>query len=91
MTKEEYQQYCKRFAHFMKFNDLRNLSIIDSEIDPHFSWSPCDCCNRPLGGNRYDCNGYSPSNGIMEFTCCGDCIYFAEYGKLDDLTMLELE
>lgn len=27
----------------------------DSERDRGFSWWPCHCCRRPLGGDRFHC------------------------------------
>ena len=32
------------------------MSILNvhTDTDPHFSWSPCNFCNSPLGGNRYE-------------------------------------
>ena len=60
--------------------------------EPSFSWRPCDCCNRPLGGERYHATGYQRGlDEIYEYEVCGDCIYYAEYGRLDDLTMLDVE
>jgi hypothetical protein len=26
----------------------------EGEHEPYFSWSPCDCCNTHLGGDRFD-------------------------------------
>lgn len=95
MTKQEYQNYCDRFARFMQTHGLCNLTAKSDEngtSEPYFSWSPCECCHRPLGGDRYDADGYSATqNCALEFTVCPDCIYYAEYGQLDDMTMLEME
>ena len=66
----------------------------DREIlnEPHFSWRRCDCCNRPLGGDREFATGYNPTTGqIQEYSICTDCVYYAEYHRLDDLTMMEVE
>ncbi len=60
--------------------------------EPFFSWTPCDCCQRPLGGNREHATGYNPTTKeIQEYTVCEDCVYYAEYGRLDDTTMMEVE
>lgn len=91
MTKEEYEEYTKIVNTFFKTEGVTNLSIIPDK-DPYFSWTPCDCCQSPLGGDRYDANGYNlETKEILEFTVCTDCIYFAEYGQLDDMTMLDIE
>lgn len=57
-----------------------------------FSWSSCDCCHTPLGGDRVHATGYNPTTEeIMEFSVCIDCIYYSEYGCLDDMTMDSLD
>lgn len=60
--------------------------------EPFFSWRPCDCCKSRLGGNREHATGYnSNTHEIQEYNVCVDCIYYAAYGRLDDMTMLEVE
>lgn len=60
--------------------------------ESYFSWTPCDCCGRPLGGDRYHATGYHrPTNDVYEYEICVDCVYYAEYGQLDDMTMLDIE
>jgi len=60
--------------------------------EPFFSWRACDCCRRPLGGSREDATGYNrKEKRIQEYVICEDCIYFAAYGRLDDMTMLTIE
>ncbi len=60
--------------------------------EPYFSWSPCDCCNTHEGGNREDATAYNPiTKEIFQFTICEDCAYYAEYGRLDDMTMDDIE
>lgn len=94
MTKKEYQQYRTRVAEFFS-HGLNNLSAKSDEgtIEPYFSWRPCQCCGTSEGGNRYECDGYNGTTGeVEEYDCvCGDCVYFAEYGRLDDTTMIEIK
>lgn len=60
--------------------------------ESYFSWRPCDCCGTSLGGNREDATGYNRErNAIQSYSVCEDCVYFAEYGQLDDTTMMEME
>ena len=61
--------------------------------EPFFSWSSCDCCNRPLSGDREHASGCNRDTGeVQEYSgVCQDCLYYAEYGKLDDMTMLNVE
>ncbi len=57
-----------------------------------FSWHHCDCCRRQQGGDREHATGWNPDEKrVQEYTVCIDCIYFAEYGRLDDTTMMEVE
>jgi hypothetical protein len=94
MTKEEYAAYEARVAKFFS-HGLRNLSVKADEndvIESYFSWHSCECCGDTLGGNRYDCDGYnSVTKEIEEYSVCEDCVYYAEYGRLDDTTMWNLE
>ena len=64
--------------------------IIDT--DEHFSWQACECCGSTLGGNRVHCAGVHKETGnIFCYDVCVDCEYYAEYGQLDDMTMLEID
>jgi len=65
----------------------------DYANEPYFSWSPCDCCGTTLGGHREDCIAYNPNTKEIQgdYRICEDCIYYNEYGQLDDMTMLEME
>jgi len=104
MDKQEYTHYEEVVAHFFKDEGIGNLSYDTEEygdgteddnvcIEPHFSWSPCDCCRRPLGGDRYVCSGFNNETKEIQdgYRICVDCYYYAEYGRLDDLTMEEVE
>jgi hypothetical protein len=91
MTKEEYKEYEYNVEQFMFLNGLDNLTRIDNEQEPYFSWMPCECCGSRLGGDRIDASGYSKSKVAYEFSICTDCEYYAEYGQLDDMTMLDME
>lgn len=59
--------------------------------EPHFSWHVCDCCGSALGGDRYPAHGRDKGNQIVHFTVCTDCLYYLNYGQLDDATMMEIE
>lgn len=90
MTKKEYEQYEKDVKEFFS-HGLRNLSSKSGES--FFSWHSCECCGDPLGGDRYECNGYNEKTGqIEEYDyICENCVYYAEYGRLGDQTMMEIE
>lgn len=64
----------------------------ESADSPFFSWRPCECCGRHEGGDREHATGWNPTeNRVQEYTICEDCIYYAEYGRLDDTTMMQVE
>jgi hypothetical protein len=58
-------------------------------VEPYFSWSPCVVCGCLEGGDRYDGNGWSERDQcVKEYEgVCGDCVFYAECGRLDDGTM----
>jgi hypothetical protein len=94
MTKAEYADYQETMREFFS-HGLCNLSTVSDEngtIEPYFSWRPCEVCRSHLGGDRYDCNGFNEQTGeIEEYSACQDCVYYAEYCRLDDMTMWEIE
>jgi hypothetical protein len=61
-----------------------------------FSHSTCDMCGG-LAGERYEGNGLKVNpngKGMLSedgFRVCVDCCYYAEYGKLDDMFMLDVD
>lgn len=92
MNKQEYAEYEARVAEFFS-HGLANLSTKSDCHEPFFSWHPCQCCGTHLGGNRYECDGYNEKTKEVEEydNICEDCVYYAEYGQLDDTTMANLE
>jgi hypothetical protein len=91
MTKAEYAEYQQTVADFFEREGIANLS--STSIEAFFSWSPCQCCGRPEGGDREEASGYNPTaQEIQSYDCiCLACIYHAEYGRLDDATMQEID
>jgi hypothetical protein len=61
------------------------------DIDPSFSWHSCEICGSHLGGDRYPAHTIDDDENIVHFEACVDCVYYLEYGHLDDLTMMEIE
>jgi len=95
-TKSDYREYEERVKDFFRDEGIANLSAEVNEegnAEPYFSWTRCQCCDRDLGGDRYRSSGWNPaSRQVQEYSyICGDCIYYAEYGQLDDTTMLDLK
>lgn len=95
MTKAEYDDYVARVKAFYGANigDYNNsFSTIEYGDETFFSWSPCECCKRPLGGDRYEVSiCVADSTEILtSLAICTDCYYYSHYGQLDDMTMLEV-
>lgn len=94
-TFSDYAHYKARVEHFLDTEGVRHISPVsnaEGNIEEFFSWRPCDCCQRRLGGNRMECSGYVPqSQEVVRFNLCTDCVYYLEYGKLDDQTMMDLK
>jgi hypothetical protein len=94
-TKSDYAEYEKRVKKFFEREGIQNLSAKSDDegnTETYFSWRPCHCCGRSLGGDRYECDGYNPqTKAVYEYEVCTDCVYYAVYGRLDDQTMLAIE
>ena len=86
MNKKEYNNYKQSVDDFFERENINNLSQItddDGYCEPYFSSINCDCCNRSLGGDRYDCNGYNEENNqVYEYSVCIDCVYYVETGEI---------
>lgn len=105
MDKKTYNEYKIAVELFFLNEGIEHLSIACSEEEPNcpccgdeysgepfFSWSNCDCCGSPLGGNRYHVTGFNKEHDqIICYDVCQDCLYYTEYGQLDDMSMLEIE
>lgn len=60
---------------------------VESSGESHFSWSACDACGGTQGGSRYPAHGFSAEHGRLHLNVCTDCVYYLNYGRLDDETM----
>ena len=60
--------------------------------EPYFTYRACDCCGRNSNGDRQMASGYNPiMDEVFEYEICQDCLYYSEYGTLDDMTMMDME
>ena len=66
-------------------------SIKDEFGEAFFSKQPCECCIRPLGGNRFSYIFATNNGRIIEANICGDCEHYLAYGDLDDASMEEMK
>lgn len=92
MTYQEYLAYQKAVSHFLEINKCKPglNGQVEEDSEPFFSWSPCGCCNRPLGGNR-EIYSFVTESGDIQEDICTDCVYYLAYDKLNDETMMEIE
>ena len=56
-----------------------------------FSSYNCELCGTPLAGNRYPVVRIHPLEENLFYAVCPDCVYFIEYGQLDDQSMSEID
>ena len=86
MNKTEYKEYEQSVSIFFKNEGIADLNIIADDngyYEPYFSTINCDCCDRSLGGDRYDCNSYNAEHKeIYEYSICIDCVYYCEFGEI---------
>ena len=92
-SQADYDEYKSRVAAFFERENIQLLS--DSGKESFFSHESCECCSRPLGGDRYTMNGltYPEPYGAetFEYNVCVDCLYYNEYNQLDDMTMIDYD
>jgi len=105
MNKSEYSEYERKVKAFFETEGITNLSQSGSEeepvcpiceeevgFEPYFSWRACECCGSRLGGDRYHASGWNPkTKQAYCYEVCQDCLYYAEYGQLDDQTLLDID
>ena len=100
MTSAKYDAYVLSVDAFMALNEIEHSGPEFSEEDegenagrwePFFSWSACGCCGSQLGGNREHYVFVCKDGARFTEDICTDCVYYLEYGKLDDQTMMEVE
>lgn len=104
MTQEEYAAYEQTVAEFIRREEIDFLSTgtWDYEHNPNdarpenysdeswFSHYPCECCGTGLGGQREYLYATHQSGMRLQYSICSDCVYYLNYGRLDDMTMMEI-
>ncbi len=50
------------------------------EEEGSFSWSACECCGSPLGGDRHVAHGVDADGEIVHFSVCVDCMLYLANG-----------
>lgn len=94
-TQRDYEEYKKRVGSFLKRENIEVHSLIydesNGDCEPFFSSIPCECCSRHLGGSRFTIKAGPIRGEMLTYDVCTDCVYYLEYGTLDDMTMMDLE
>jgi hypothetical protein len=88
MNRTQYDDYCAAVGAALAHGPIHSTLTDDDSYE--FSWRPCECCERPLGGERYPAT-HLINGEAYELQICGDCVYYLEYGQLDDQTMIDLD
>lgn len=87
-TQDDYRKFEKNFQLFV--NDFK-LSHLSTGSENTFSWDRCDCCQDDNGGDRFELFAHQDGNSeIVTFSVCVDCLYYVNYGHLDDETMARI-
>ncbi len=62
------------------------------QVEPEnwFSKSSCEICSCSLAGDRYPVHAIDKDGNIVHLDACPDCVYYNEYGQLDNTTMIGL-
>ena len=103
MTREEYERYQKAVAESLVgltaissgyCSGCDECSLYcdgdgdgDPIIEPWYSQRRCEVCGLTLAGNRYPVHGVTEDNEIVHLDACENCVYYIEYGRLNDTTM----
>lgn len=102
-NKKQYAEYVRTVSQFIERERIHFLHSSPAQLprsdqdtedtsEPWYSGTPCECCQCKLGGMReYLYARYIPDNSLVQYTICTDCVYYIEYGRLDDTTMLRVE
>jgi len=81
---------CNNCFHWAENKNDPTNDEYDMASEGHFSWAQCDFCGSTLGGTREPAHARI-DDVIHHFDICCDCVYYVNYGRLDDLTMLEID
>lgn len=90
MNATEYKAYTETVAEFLRVCDVKP-GCYSPTGSRFFSWRPCECCERDMGGDR-ETYTFAQSTGLQfPADICTNCVYFLTYGQLDDMAMEEIE
>lgn len=103
MTKQQYTEYQDRVAAYLTGVEAVSTGPCpgcdecseclrpngEYHEDPWFSWQPCEICHG-LAGDRESWHGIVDGK-IVHGSCCTDCVYYLNYGQLDDMQMHEID
>jgi len=98
LSPAEYQAYQQEFerctqglTYLTTGNSCECESCSDGgEDEGHFSRYPCDTCGSRLAGQRHSAHAQAEPFGLVHLEVCEECLYYINYGRLDDQTMDEI-
>ena len=89
MNNKQYLEFQKAIAFFQMKNNVRP-GCHSPNGEESFSWLKCDCCGSKLACTRENLTFITNDGGEFGAEICSDCVYFLEYGCLDDRQMMEM-
>jgi len=57
------------------------IDRIEIASEGSFSWSPCECCDSSLGGDRHPAHAVNPEGDILHLDVCQDCLMYLANGE----------
>lgn len=91
MDRKQYAEYEEAYR-----KGTEGFSIVAHECGEdgcdEFSWRHCEICHSRLGGPRHNMTLTNPGPADESYSvkACSDCLYYSEYGQLNDMTMQEI-
>lgn len=77
---------CNTCNPFGEFTD-RDVSEGRVNEPESFSWSSCDVCGNPLGGDRHPAHGFiggKKDSDLCHFDICQECLFYWANGDIPD-------
>lgn len=64
-------------------DDEPSTAAYDMAQEPHFSWSSCEVCSSPLGGDRHPAHYWNDGDEtVSHLSVCVDCLLYTANGDM---------
>lgn len=92
-TRKRYAEYEAAVAAFYKAEGIECLTANTAgDSEGYVSSHGCDCCGDSQQQILHSAQGYNRDRDVIQpYEICEDCLYYAEYGRLDDTQMDEID